>query len=288
MPPETATARRRRREEASSAEARTASPPHVGAYEQPGFCAPATFPSLQVPIFITGTDTGVGKTVLTALLLARWRGRSWDVRAIKPFATGAPTDARLLDCLQEGRVPLERLCPFRFREPLAPLVAARRERRSVGMREAVDAIRSAWHADQPLLVEGCGGLLTPLGPDYSLRELLVALEGRAVVVAPNRLGVLNQVRLVLEVLETSRVPVVAVVLMGARRPPPSAPSNVCTLQELAAPVPVFELPWLGPRADTPGGIRRLAESQRARLDRLTMRLLPVLPKKGAHSTIPAK
>ncbi|MBE7500992.1 MAG: dethiobiotin synthase [Verrucomicrobiales bacterium] len=230
----------------------------------------------------------MGKTVLTALLLARWRGRGWDVRAIKPFATGVPTDARLLYRLQAGLVPLKRLCPFRFREPLAPLVAARREGRSVELREAVAAIQSAWRADQPLLVEGCGGLLTPLGPGYSLRELLLAMEGRAVVVAPNRLGVLNQVRLVLEAIDTIRIPTVAVVLMGARQPPPSAPSNVRTLQELAAPVPVFELPWLGPRADTPERIRRLAERQRARLDRLTLRLLPVPPKKGAHSTIPAK
>lgn len=246
------------------------------------------FPSLQAPVFITGTDTGVGKTVLTALLLARWRGRGWDVRAIKPFATGAPTDARLLAQLQAGLVPLERLCPFRFREPLAPLVAARRERRWVELREAVDAIQRARPAGQSVLVEGCGGLLTPLGPGYSLRELLLAMEGRAVVVAPNRLGVLNQVQLVLEVLNTARIPTVAVVLMGARRPPPSAPSNVRTLQELAAPVPVFELPWLGPRVDTPERIRHLADDQRARLDRLARRVLPVLPKKGAHSTIPAK
>jgi dethiobiotin synthetase len=243
---------------------------------------------VPAPIFITGTDTGVGKTVLTALLFERWRRRGWAVRAIKPFATGSPADARLLDRLQAGRVPPERLCPFRFRAPLAPWVAARREGREVALPEAVAAIRSAQRAEETLVVEGCGGLLTPLGPRYSLRELLVALEGRAVVVAPNRLGVLNQVRLVLEVLASAGSPAVAVVLRGARHPALSAASNGRALRELAAPVPVFELPWLGSRANTPASIRRLAEDQRARLDRLTARVLPALPKKGAHSPIPAK
>ena len=219
-------------------------------------------------VFVTGTDTGVGKTVLTALLLHHLRRAGVRALAVKPFATGAPTDAVLLDRLQEGALPMPRLNPFRFRTPLAPLVAARREGKSVALGSALTAIRTVRAESGVLIVEGCGGLLTPLGPGYSARELIAELGGRVVVCARNRLGALNQVLLVLEVLRGNGTPAQAVVLMGVRRPDVSARGNVRALEELASPTPIVSLPWLGARAASKRAILAAASRLRPELRRL--------------------
>lgn len=216
-------------------------------------------------LFITGTDTGAGKTVLTALLLQHLRSQGIRALAMKPFATGAPTDARLLDRLQDGALAMPRLNPFRFRAPLAPLVSARQEQRSVAFESAVAAIESARRDGEDLLVEGCGGLLTPLGPDYTLRDLIARLGGRVIVCARDRLGVLNQVLLVREALRSVGVAPAAVVLQSMRRPDLSARSNRRALEEFIAPAPVLGLPWLGPRASTKPAILAAARRLRSRL-----------------------
>lgn len=231
----------------------------------------------RAPIFfVTGTDTGAGKTVLTALLLHHWRRRGIRALAMKPFATGPPDDARLLDRLQEGALPMPLLSSFRFRAPLAPLVAARRERRTVPLAEAVAAIGQLQTRCERLLVEGCGGLLTPLGPGYTARELIAELGCATVICARNRLGVLNQVLLAVEVLRANRTPPDVVVLLGQRGSDPSVPSNAAALRKLASPTPVLELPWLG-RLASPRAIATAARRCRLRLNQLTDRLdLPAL------------
>jgi len=206
--------------------------------------------------------------VLTALLLQHLRSQGFRALAMKPFATGAPTDARLLDRLQDGALAMPRLNPFRFRAPLAPLVSARREGKAVALDAAVATIREAQAECEVLLVEGCGGLLTPLGPGYSARELIAALGCRAVVCARNRLGALNQVLLVLEALRTNGTPAQAVVLMGIRRPDLAARSNVRALEELASPKPVVSLPWLGDRGSSKRTIVTAVSRLRRELRRL--------------------
>ena len=92
-------------------------------------------------IFITGTDTGVGKTLLTALLLTHLRDGGCKARALKPFSSGGREDAELLFKLQDGELTLDEINPFHFSEPLAPLVAARIHRRSISLREVLAHIR---------------------------------------------------------------------------------------------------------------------------------------------------
>ena len=77
-------------------------------------------------VFVTGTNTGAGKTILTALLLAHLRSNGVHALAMKPVETGGRRDARLLHALQRDEVSLEEVNPFWFREPLAPSIAARR------------------------------------------------------------------------------------------------------------------------------------------------------------------
>ncbi len=211
-------------------------------------------PPSGITCFITGTDTGVGKTVLTALWLRHLHHTGRAALAVKPFATGSRADALLLWRVLRAGLPrpgpgtprgpkrAEDLTAFFFRAPLAPWVAARLERRRVTQARALRAIR-AWQSPGGwLLVEGCGGLLTPLGPGYSARELIAGLGCPAVIVARNRLGVLNQVRLVWEALGGARGAAAAVVLMSAARPDGSVASNPGALAGWIAPTPVLVCP----------------------------------------------
>ncbi|MCL5097200.1 MAG: dethiobiotin synthase, partial [Candidatus Omnitrophica bacterium] len=109
-------------------------------------------------VFITGTDTGVGKTVLTALLLAYLRRQGRIVWAIKPFCTGRRGDVRLLHRLQDGELTLAEINPFHFSEPVAPLVAMRRSGCKVSLsavlrhihgEDARRGLARGWVADAP-------------------------------------------------------------------------------------------------------------------------------------------
>src|SRR6266700_3692182 len=92
-------------------------------------------------IFITGTDTGVGKTVLTGLLLCHLRQNGCHALAMKPFCCGSRADVGLLHRLQDGELAPDEINPFYFPEPLAPFVAGRKQRRSIRLQTVLDGIR---------------------------------------------------------------------------------------------------------------------------------------------------
>ena len=150
--------------------------------------------------FITGTDTGVGKTVLTALLARYLRERGVNVAALKPVCSGGRDDARVLHAAFNGALTLDEINPWHFHAPVAPLLAARRERKRVRLADVLAHLRVMHERFDVLLVEGAGGLLSPLGEDFNSRDLIAALRATPIVVCPNRLGVVNQVLLTLEAL----------------------------------------------------------------------------------------
>jgi len=196
-------------------------------------------------LFVTGTGTGAGKTVLTALLLDHLRRRGVAALAMKPFSAGGLGDALLFSGLQAGELPLDELNPFRFASPVAPLAAARAEGVRVALADAVGCVsrvarRCAW-----LLVEGAGGLLSPLGEGFTAVEMIRSLECGVVVAARDELGVVNQALLTLRHLETAGRPAGAVALMGKARPDDSAAQNAVLIEEWSRGVPVARVPWIG-------------------------------------------
>src|ERR1051326_5574870 len=92
-------------------------------------------------IFITGTDTGVGKTVLTGLLLAHLRAIGGHAMALKPFCSGSRKDVDLLYALQDGELAAEAINPFYFREPVAPLIAARQHGRLLPLGQVLEQLQ---------------------------------------------------------------------------------------------------------------------------------------------------
>ena len=207
--------------------------------------------------FITGTDTGVGKTVLTVLLTRHLRAQGLRVRAVKPFCSGGREDVEALFAAQEGQFALDDINPWYFRSPLTPLLAARRERRRVTLAQAVNFLRTATCATDVLLAEGAGGLLSPLGEGFSARELIQTTRATPLFVCPNRLGAINQARLVWAALSPAAAARARLVLVSQSRPDPSPPGNCRLLAKLLGTARLVPLPWLADATDLdPSPLRR--------------------------------
>ncbi len=200
---------------------------------------------MRRPIFfITGTDTGVGKTVL-GCLLTRWLRRAGvSVAALKPICSGGREDAVALHTAADAALTLDEVNPWRFRDPLAPMLAARREKRKLTLSRVVAHVRRVRKKFPVVIVEGAGGLLSPLGEDFDARDLIVSLHATPLVVCPNRLGAINQVRLALAALPWHFSKRARIVLTSPRRPDASSRSNPALLAEMFGEKRVYVLPRL--------------------------------------------
>jgi dethiobiotin synthetase len=159
--------------------------------------------------FVTATDTGVGKTVVTRGLATALRARGRDVAVFKPVQSGAlandPTgDAALLgaDCI------------YAFSAPLAPLVAARAEGGTIALEPIAKRAEELAREHELLLVEGAGGLLVPLADGFDMADLAVALGLPLVVVARAGLGTVNHTLLTIEAAQARGLELAGVVLNG--------------------------------------------------------------------------
>jgi dethiobiotin synthetase len=149
-------------------------------------------------LFITGTDTGVGKTYLSALLVRTLRAAGVDAVGIKPFCCGDREDAELLRAASGEAEDLGLINPVWLRVPAAPYAASLVENRALDLataREAVEVLRSR-HAF--LVVEGVGGWRVPLTHDYCMSDFAAELGLPVVVAAANRLGALNHTQLTVD------------------------------------------------------------------------------------------
>jgi len=195
-------------------------------------------------LFITGTDTGVGKTVLTSLLARHLRECGAAVAALKPICSGGRADARALYSSQDGVLTLDEINPWHFRAPLAPLLAARREHRCVKPADVLAHLRNMARRFDAVVVEGAGGLLSPLGENLNARDLIIALSAVPIIVCPNRLGVVNHALLTIEALPRVIARRAPLVLMSPRRPDLASRTNPRLLAGILGPERVHEFPWL--------------------------------------------
>jgi dethiobiotin synthetase len=219
-------------------------------------------------LFVTGTDTGVGKTVLTAMLLAFLRRAGCRALAMKPFCSGARDDARLLQSLQKEDLTLDEVNPFYFARPLAPAAAARGCRQNVPLGVVLEKTHAVASQCDLLLVEGVGGVMVPLAGDYTVRDLIGRLECKTIVVCPNRLGTINHTLLTAEALESAGIEGFTIAMMGVRKPDISAASNARMIRRMLPLTPVFCVPYLGLRASTGGAVKRNVKYLKKMLARL--------------------
>jgi dethiobiotin synthetase len=225
--------------------------------------------------FVTGTDTGIGKTVVTCGLAAALKAAGRRVAVMKPIETGCgegpdgrlhAADAELLRYYAQSSQPPEAVCPIRLRTPLAPKVAAAREAVRIDVEALVAGYRTtAKHADV-VLVEGAGGLLVPISGDKTMADLAAAFEVPVLLVVGSKLGALSHTLLTVECCRARRLPVTGYVvnfpIAGADL---AADTNVAELRE-----------WLGePLAVIPhvrGGAEATAERRRELAELFTARV----------------
>jgi dethiobiotin synthetase len=168
-------------------------------------------------LFVTATDTGVGKTVLSAALLAAMAAAGERVSAHKPVVTGLdepadvwPFDHELLASVA-GMTP-EEVAPLRYDPAVSPHLAAKLAGELIDPADLVTRALRAGSDEATLIVEGVGGLLAPLAEDYTVRDLAVALELPLLIAARPGLGTINHTLLTLQSARAAGLDVRAVVL----------------------------------------------------------------------------
>ena len=169
-------------------------------------------------VFITATDTGVGKTVVTAALAVALRKRGYAVGVMKPIETGvrsssdARSDAVRLRASSRSSDTLTEICSYAFRRPLAPMDAARLEKRTVTLPAIMRAFHTLQSRHEVLLVEGVGGVYVPISSSLDVAGLIYRMKFPAIVVGRVSLGGINHALLTLEALRRRKIPVLALVL----------------------------------------------------------------------------
>lgn len=215
---------------------------------------------------VTGTGTGVGKTVLSALLVRRCVRLGRAVRAFKPLCSGGRGDALALEAALGVSQALDTINPWHFDAPLSPSLAARLERRKVTLGQVVDHLRRHSVAGDLTLVEGAGGLLSPLTADGDNRDLIVRLGALPLIVASNRLGVIHDVRAVLGNLPSRLRDRAPVVLMAPAEADDSTAYNARSLGEFLEPDRIVELPRVSEAVQA--GVAQPSPSLTRSLDRI--------------------
>jgi len=200
-------------------------------------------------IFVTGTDTGVGKTVIAGGLAVLWRRRGWRVGVFKPIATGCTwrvrlglmsDDAEFLSYCAGSDLPLDLINPIRYRRAVAPMVAADECRTPIDFEAMWQAYDQVCHTSDVVIVEGVGGLLVPIERKRMVADLAAEIGLPLLIVARAGLGTINHTLLTVEAARARRLTIAGVVLNGyhTRSPSLAEETNPATIAECAnIPVP---------------------------------------------------
>jgi dethiobiotin synthase len=166
-------------------------------------------------LFVTGTDTGVGKTVAAAALVHRWRGQ-FPVRYWKPIQTGIEQDDDTADVARLAACSSDEILAsgVRLERPVSPHLAAKLAGAPIDV-EALMALVNAEPGSARWIVEGAGGVLVPVNEQSNMADLIVRLGLPAVVVARTALGTINHTLLTLEALRSRSILIAGVIMVGA-------------------------------------------------------------------------
>ena len=171
-------------------------------------------------LFITGTDTGVGKTYVAASIARELINRGLNVGVMKPVETGCrvrnsqlvPCDSLALIKSAGVRDPLSLVNPYRFRKPLAPAVAAALEGKKVNPNKILRSFQNLSIKHEIMIVEGAGGIMVPLSGKYLFLDLAATLRLPVLIVSRPGLGTVNHTILTIEALRKRRLKIAGVVI----------------------------------------------------------------------------
>jgi dethiobiotin synthetase len=192
-------------------------------------------------VFLTGTDTGVGKTLVSCLLIAGLRRLGLDVGVMKPYASGGWHDARALQRAAGNRAPLKQIVAAFLPEPLAPAAAPLLRRNLPPFSKVLQTLRKLQRRHPFVVVEGIGGALAPLRPGLTVADMAKRFGFPVWIVARPGLGTLNHTLMTVEVLRRRGVGIGQIILSGLRGKSLAERTNPVLLRRLTG-LPVLCLP----------------------------------------------
>ncbi|MBI0577912.1 ATP-dependent dethiobiotin synthetase BioD [Neobacillus cucumis] len=195
-------------------------------------------------IFVTGTDTDVGKTMISSGLAAVLKEKKIDVGVFKPLLSGIAredpiSDTSLLKQLSQTSLSYEEITPFEFKEPLAPFVAAKLEGKSVKLEEVLIHWEKIRGKHEFFIVEGAGGISVPLGERFLVSDLIKALQLPIVIVARPNLGTVNHIFLTVQYAKSLGLAIAGIVINGINEHPDLAEKTNPELIEKLCGVPIL-------------------------------------------------
>jgi dethiobiotin synthetase len=195
---------------------------------------------LMNSLFVTGTDTGVGKTLVSAGLTRMLLNRGVCVGVFKPVASGGAVSEDGKQLQKAAKLPdsaYPDIVPIHYKRPLAPWVAGWKEGR-VGIRTVDKAYQKARAAFDCLIVEGVGGVLVPITRDFSVMDWILKWKLPTLIVARAGLGTINHTLLTVEALQQRKIKILGVIVNGFKGETAAERTNVQALRKLLR-VPVY-------------------------------------------------
>ncbi len=204
---------------------------------------------MKQSFFITGTDTGIGKTYVACQLIRHYVAQGYRVVGMKPVAAGCDLvdgqwvneDVALLTQASNVPAPMHLVNPYCFKDPIAPHIAAEKE----GIEIQLDVIQRAYDALSALadivVVEGAGGILVPHNAHYTIADLIARLNIPVLFVVGMRLGCINHALLTMEVMQARGLTVSAWVANPIDKEMQCYQENLLTLQTKLQGIPEYQL-----------------------------------------------
>lgn len=194
--------------------------------------------------FVTGTDTDVGKTIISSGLAAVLKEKKIDVGVFKPLLSGIArenpaSDTSLLKQLSQTSLSYEEITPFEFKEPLAPYVAGKLEGKNVGIEDVLSHWEKIREKHEFFIVEGAGGISVPLGERFLVSDLIKALHLPIVIVARPNLGTFNHIFLTVQYAKSLGLSIAGIVINGINDDPGLAEKTNPDLIEQLCGVPIL-------------------------------------------------
>jgi dethiobiotin synthetase len=190
--------------------------------------------------FVTGTDTGVGKTFVVSRIVAALRKEGVDTVGMKPICCGDRDDAEVLHRASDGVVSINEINPFWLRTPAAPYTAATIEGRMIDLALIHESFARLRSSHQRVIVEGVGGWRVPIARDYFVSDLARDFALPVVVVVANRLGAINHTLLTVESIRATGLECAGMILnhVTPKENHPATVTNRSILEEIVG-VPIL-------------------------------------------------
>lgn len=192
-------------------------------------------------VFITGTDTNVGKTYVTELISKHLLGCGFDVSVMKPISTGLKkdNDAVHLKKALKLKDPISLINPVNLRLPLAPYTASKLLNKPINLKKIFTAFNKLKEKHKIVIVEGIGGVFVPIKKNYFVKDLIKDLNIPVIIIAKAGLGTINHTLLTIETLKKQNIKILGVIMNGYKGNDLSEKTNVGIIREIT------KLPILG-------------------------------------------